>query len=167
MYVKTKTGYFSVLKIYGIDIFHYKQADKTAAYVNFAQAETRIGLLHKYIFTSGTPVLHSQREHVEYKLNKTEHEYRRYILDRQLWRFEIIEAEQQDRLAYLVIFGETKDELYRSIDSFLREMKDTSIECVTGESLLLMLKNYLCFDNKTEINTNDSAVSVMGRQRNL
>ncbi len=161
MYVKTRTGYFAVLKIYGIDIFHYKQADKTAAYINFAQAETRIGLPHKYIFTSGTPVLHTQREHIKYKLDKTEHEYRRYILDRQLWRFEIIEAEQQDRLTYLLIFGETKDELYKSIDSFLREMKDTSIECVTGENLLLMLTNYLCFENETDISTGDELLKLI------
>ena len=33
IYVKTKTGYISVLKIFGIDIFNYKQNDKSSAYV--------------------------------------------------------------------------------------------------------------------------------------
>lgn len=156
VYVKTKTGYFSVLKIYGIDIFNYKPADKSSAYINFAQAETRLSLPHKFIFMDGSPSMSEQITHVQHKLEKTEHYYRKFVLERQLNRFNIIEKEQRDRLAYLMIFGPTKDELSKATQSFIHEMKDTSIEYVSGDTLELMLSNYLKFHSDVSLNYDEN-----------
>ena len=46
-----KTQYMSLIAIYGIDIFHFSNDDKRAAFHNFAYATSMIKLPHKYIFS--------------------------------------------------------------------------------------------------------------------
>lgn len=144
-YIKTHTGYFVVMKISGIDIYNYKQADKASAFQNFAQAETRLALPHKYIFMDASPVMDAQKAHISYKLDGITHEYRRYLLERQLNRFDVIEKEQKDRLSYLMIFGETREELDKSIESYTAEMRDTAITVLEDGELIQMLSDYAKF----------------------
>lgn len=141
-------SYFAVLKICGVDIFNYQEEDKRTVYQFWAQAETRLGLPHKFIFMDSLPSLAPQREHILHKLENVTHEYRRFILEREINRFNILEDEQKDRVSYLMVFGKSIEELDKAVTSFILEMRDTALVSIEGDELKLMLSNYLKFENE-------------------
>ena len=77
---KNKKQYCCMLRIYGIDIFHYSEYDKEQVFSSFAAATSSLRIPHKFVFADAHPQLKSQIEYLEYKLNKTTHKYSAAVL---------------------------------------------------------------------------------------
>lgn len=140
-YIKTKSGFFAVLKIPGIDILGYRPEDQELAFLHFGRAEQLLKLPHKYLFMDSNPTLTQQKEFIKYRLEKTTHEYRRFLLQRQLDYFEHMEHNQRDRMAYLIIFSASLKELAENIEGYCTEMSDAPVSVVEGEELIRVLSN--------------------------
>lgn len=153
-YLKTSSGYACVVKISGIDIFHYSEDDQHICYTNFAQAELAIKLPHKYVFFDTTPSYINQKEFIKYKLEKQIHPYLKELLERQLFLFDSKEKSHKDRTSYLFIFGKNYSELDTAVDMFIHKMSDTVCEQIHSEELKKVLHNILSFDN-TECDINN------------
>lgn len=52
---------FTLLRISGIDIFHFLQDDAENAYDSFASATMALSSPHKYVFSDCSPLLNSQK----------------------------------------------------------------------------------------------------------
>lgn len=149
-YIKTRQGFFAVLKISGIDIMNYKEDDQELAYLHFGRAEQLLKLPHKYIFMDSNPDLSAQKKYIEHRLKRTTHEYRRFLLQRQLSFFAAFEEKQRDRLAYLSIFADSIKELDENIGEYMSAMTDTAVEICTGTELTKILANQ--YQIKWEVN---------------
>ena len=148
--VKTegKQQYISLLAISGIDIFHYTDEDMESVFRNFAKATIGMKLPHKYVFTHQTPYFGQQKEYLEHKISKTTHPYSKELLQKKLSELEGFEANHKDRLAYLIVFADSIDELEYSCTAFVRAMSDTDVETCQSDKAVEFFNSYLCFGQK-------------------
>ncbi|MFT3950663.1 MAG: hypothetical protein QM689_01645 [Oscillospiraceae bacterium] len=138
--------YICVIRISGIDIFGYSEADTNMVYGNFAKATIALKLPHKYVFTDSHPFLSANKEFLQYKLERTEHPFRRHLLAREIQRMELLEQNQQDRLAYLIVFGTYPDNLLKACREYISMMQiDTSVEICDKTEVMHVLHKYVNF----------------------
>ena len=81
---KSKRQYCCLLKIPGIDIFHYSSDDQESVFKNFASATMSLRIPHKYVFSDAHPNLKSQIDYLRYKMQKTEHIFSKAVLKNQI-----------------------------------------------------------------------------------
>lgn len=147
IYLKTSSGFACVVKISGIDIFHYSDDDQNICYNNFAAAELSLKFPHKYVFYDCSPSYTTQKEFIKYKLEKQNNPYLKELLQRQLFLFENNENNSKDRSAYLFIYGKNKTDLKNSAEMFIHKMSDTICEIVGAEELKRILHDILSFSD--------------------
>lgn len=153
-YVKTHNGYFCLLKISGIDIFHFSEPDQHSVFRNFAKAEGSVKLPHKYVFMDSKPNLQEQKDFMRYKLEKTTDEFKCFLLERQIDNFEILEQDQRDRLAYLLIFSDNTSDLENTANSYIFNMSDTAVEYCEDVELSTAVSSILKFSLEHDTATN-------------
>ena len=147
MYLKTSSGFACVVKISGIDIFHYSEDDQNICYSNFAEAELALRLPHKFVFYDCSPSYPTQKEFINYKLEKQTNPYLKELLERQLFLFDNNENSCKDRSAYLFIYGKNKADLNNATEMFIHKMSDTTCEVVKSEGLNTILHDILSFSD--------------------
>lgn len=140
---KNKKQYCCMLRIYGIDIFHYSEYDKEQVFSNFAAATSSLRIPHKFVFADAHPQLKSQIEYLEYKLNKTTHKYSAAVLKNQIEYLKNKEKTQRDKIAYLLIFGENPKQLKENAEMFADKMQDTYVELCDKKQISEFFTNYL------------------------
>ena len=132
-----KKEYYSVmLRIAGVDIFHFTDDDKSTAYRNFGKATKALDLPYKYIFANCTLNLSEQQRYINHKLKSAPNDNLGYYLERELKRFEYIEQNHRDRVSYLIIYGETESQAMIAATRYIADMQDTSVSiCNSSEQL--------------------------------
>jgi hypothetical protein len=150
IYLKTSSGFACVVKISGIDIFHYSDDDQNMCYNNFAAAELSLKLPHKYVFYDCSPSYPTQKEFINYKLEKQNNPYLKELLQRQLFLFDNNENNCKDRSAYLFIYGKNKSDLKNAAEMFIHKMSDTICEIVEAEGLTRILHDILPFSDSND-----------------
>jgi len=163
-YIKTSSGFYSIIKIDGIDIFHYVERDQDSCYYNFAQAEMNLNIPHKYVFVDSTPNYEKQKQFIAYKLLKQVHPYLEELLERQLFLFSQHEEHSKDRSAYVILFSETTAQLDKSMDMFIHEMKDTVCNVCEDMQIIKVLSSMLTFDSFNEYDNVLESVCPSGLQ---
>lgn len=147
---ENKEYYISMLAISGVDIFHYIDEDREAAYRNFATASSSLEIPHKYIFTDIRPNLSSQKDFLRYKIAKSNSDFSRVMLEKRRGELEYLELNHYDRLAYLIVYSEDKRKLDDSLEMYLSRMTDTNIEICDENLMLRVLHKVMTFDTEKE-----------------
>lgn len=137
----------AILRISGIDIFHFLAEDRENTYDNYASATMQLTLPNKYVFTDCSPLLKSQIEFFEYKLQKTKNNYCRMLIQREIDRLKKFELEHRDKLSYLMVFGDEQT-LKKETKRFMDSMIDTCIRPCEQNEIMEFLVKYMCFDEK-------------------
>lgn len=134
-----------VLRILGIDIFHYSEVDQDSIYKNFASATMAIHTPARYIFTDAHPRLSQQIDFLNYKLDKCNQRFSSALLRQQISGMKDIESEHRDRLAYLLLFSvdDNERELFETAERYSSLMLDTSVEICDYEQTVEFIQNYL------------------------
>ncbi len=140
---KAKRRYCCVLRIFGIDIFHYSENDKEQVYNNFATATMALRVPYKYVFTDAHPQLKSQIEYLEYKLSRTTHKYSSAVLENQIRFMKQKEENQRDKLAYLMLFSDEIESLKTNAKDFYDHMQDTGVEYCEKSHIEEFFVNYM------------------------
>lgn len=148
-HVGTSAGYACVIKISGIDIFHYSEDDQHICYDHFAQAELALRLPHKFVFLDEKPNYSKQKEFIKYKLEKQNNPYLKELLQRQLLVFDEKEQSHTDRAAYLFIYGKTIAEIDTASDMFISKMPDTCCTRLDENEIKYVLRNILTFGHNS------------------
>ena len=143
--IKGENRYAAVLKISGTDIFHFTDSDKRGVFDRFSKAVRSLDIPSKYIFTTSRPSLADQKEYIRYKLERAKNEGCRELLSRQDRWLSYIEENQQDRVAYLLMFASSEEKLSRSVREYIFSMSDTELHQCVGEELRAAIKQILCF----------------------
>ena len=73
-----------ILRVLGIDIFHYSEQDQYSTFKNFASATSAIHIPCRYVFSDAVPNLSQQINFLNYKLDKCEHRFARALLNQQI-----------------------------------------------------------------------------------
>ena len=152
-----KTSKCLILRVLGIDIFHYSDADKDSSFKNFASATMAIHSPSRYIFTDAHPRLDQQIEFLKYKLDKCDQRFSSALLRQQINGMKEIENEHRDRLAYLLLFcdaAEDENTLYEEADRYASQMIDTSVEIADYDQTVEFLHNYLGSKSNTVMPNN-------------
>lgn len=140
--------YYSVmLKISGVDIFHFTDEDKMNAYRNFGRATKSLDLPYKYIFSTSSVSLDEQKKYVSYKLKTCNNQSQQYYLKREHNRFEYIENNHYDRVCYLVIYGKNKVEVKTNATRYICEMQDTSVVLLSSDEQVDVFSNIIKSSN--------------------
>lgn len=145
--INQKETTFTLLRISGIDIFHFLQDDAETAYESFASATMALSFPHKYIFSDCSPLLKSQKDFLMFKLNKAPNEYCKLLIKREIDRIEAFETNHRDKLAYLIIFGEPA-KLEKERKRFIDLMTDTVVRVCEPDEVIEFLEKYMCFDEQ-------------------
>lgn len=143
---KNKTVNCLVLRILGIDIFHYSEADQDSTFNNFAAATMAIHSPCRYVFTDAHPTLTQQLDFLTYKREKSKHRFATALINQQIKAMEDKEVNHRDRLAYLLLFGDNEKELIETANEYAARMSDTSVELAEEEQIREFLHNYLGAD---------------------
>lgn len=151
-----KTQYISLIAIYGIDIFHFSNDDKRAAFHNFAYATSMIKLPHKYIFSRKAPELSSQKNFLEYKRTQSTHSYTKALLSNKIEELNNLEKNHKIKLAYLMIFSEDIEDLYDGTERFCDTVKENTVEICSFRQFVYFVRNYINFTDKSEVYSNSS-----------
>jgi hypothetical protein len=118
--VRLKTGFAAVIHIPGIDIINYKPNDKEYSFYTFGQATQVCPVPFKVVFLSDHADYAEQLGNLRARLEKTEHPYRRYLLQRQAEWLEYYQTAQTDRFAYLFFLGATAPEASDAAELYIR-----------------------------------------------
>ncbi len=146
--------YLTIVKINGTDIFHFTENDKHMAYENFSNATKALDLPYKYIFTTCKPTLSDQKKQISHKLANARHAFQKQLLERELNRMDYIEHNQCDKLAYLLLFGDSEREVIESAERYRAQMLDVSAELCKGEEQIFALQQILRFDDIRAVGNN-------------
>lgn len=150
VFERKTSKYVSVLKIPGIDIFHFTESDQRTVFENFSRATRTLDISYKYIFTNQLPSLKEQKKYIDYKTQKTNHTFRKQLLERQKSWMEFIEANQRDRIAYLLLFSDSPEQLRLSSDRYISAMSDTGATVCVGSELKSAIAQILNFSASNE-----------------
>lgn len=145
---KSKRQYCCLLKIPGIDIFHYSSDDQESVFKNFASATMSLRIPHKYVFSDAHPNLKSQIDYLRYKMQKTEHIFSKAVLKNQIALLEKKQETQRDKLAFLLLFSDNIEELHENADSYIDNMQDTGVEYCEKYQIEEFFMNYMCCNEK-------------------
>jgi len=126
-----KKEFVCILKIYGIDIFHYSQTDKNTVFTNYASAEASLNMPHRYVFTDTRPVLESQLGFLRYKQSKAQQGFTKAYLRNRIQYLEDREKNHFDGISYLLLFSEESDKLLKKANEYMYKMRDVQIEICT------------------------------------
>lgn len=132
-----------ILRILGIDIFHYSDNDKELIYRNFAAATMSVHLPCRYIFSDAHPVLSEQLSFLNYKKEKSKHAFSNALLQQQIDIYHYKEKNQRDKLTYLLMFSDNVAELEENAKNFIYRMSDTSVEKADRSQIVELLHNYM------------------------
>ena len=147
-YNRKEKALVSFMKIEGIDIFHYSEADRISVCNNYAAATTALRLPHKYVFTSRHPDLKSNIDFISYKINNSEG-FGTVLLEKEREKLEYNADYHNDNLAYVLVFGEKdgKEKLIKNTSDYISYMIDTTVTRCTREEIYALVKKYLsCAD---------------------
>lgn len=123
-----KKSLILVLRISGIDIFHFTESDISSVCSNFANATNALRCDYRYVFTSRPVNLASQRAFLNHKVNTTEDPFRKKMLQRKISELDYAESNFRERLSYLVLFGDNASQLVKQAELYISAMRDTNIE---------------------------------------
>lgn len=147
-YNRKEKALVSFMKIEGIDIFHYSEADRISVCNNYAAGTTALRLPHKYVFTSRHPDLKSNIDFISYKINNSEG-FGTVLLEKEREKLEYNADYHNDNLAYVLVFGEKdgKEKLIKNTSDYISYMIDTTVTRCTREEIYALVKKYLsCAD---------------------
>lgn len=145
---KSKRQYCCLLRISGIDIFHYSLDDQESVFKNYASATMALRIPHKYVFSDAHPNLKSQIEYLRYKMNKTTHAFSKAVLRNQIALLERKQETQRDKLAFLMLFSDNLEELHENANFYIDNMQDTSVEYCEKYQIEEFFMNYMCCNEK-------------------
>ena len=145
---KSKRQYCCLLRISGIDIFHYSLDDQESVFKHFASATMSLRIPHKYVFSDAHPNLKSQIEYLRYKMNKTTHAFSKAVLRNQIALLERKQETQRDKLAFLMLFSDNLEELHENANSYIDNMQDTNVEYCEKYQIEEFFMNYMCCNEK-------------------
>lgn len=123
-----KKEFVLVMKISGIDIFHFTDADISSVCSNFAAATNALRCEYKYIFSSKPVNLASQKQFIRHKIERTDDPFKKKMLARKLNELEYAENNYRERLSYLLLFGNDRLQLKKQADIYCSLMRDTTVE---------------------------------------
>ena len=154
-----KKQYVLAMRISGIDIFHFSDADIYSACRNFAAATNALRCEFKYIFTSDPADLSAQRAYLQYKQQRTDHAYRKKMLDIKLGQLDYAEQHYREKLSYLLLFGDRAESLYKQAAQYISAMSvDTNVEiCDKAETLELFGK----LMRRTDISSHNDGYDIV------
>ncbi len=144
LFCQNKKTFCCLVKISGIDIFHYTDEDKAQAFRNFAAATMSLHIPYKFVFTDAHPQLQSQIDYLSYKERKTTHPLAKKVLQNQIHILKDKEKTQSDKLAFLMLFSDSHQELQQSADSFADNMTDTNVERCEKNQVFDFFCNLMC-----------------------
>lgn len=130
------------VKIKGIDVEGLKAEDRETVFLAWGAAEKSCGLKHKIVLCDVRPVFTSQQTHVERLLKRTEHPFRRSILERELSWIEHFKKTQKDREGFVMFFSDDPDEIADACRRYAGHLNAAQIQCSTCDwsDCLLLIK---------------------------
>lgn len=147
-----KSQYLAVIKIFGIDYESLSPDDISTAFSSFAKATQSIKLPHKYVFTTSQPDLHAQLDYITYKQEKTESNYEKYLLQREVDRFNYFADSREDRQDYMLVTADNPQDLTRGIGRYINSLKNiTAATICTPTESTYFLQRYLTLNSPEAI----------------
>ncbi|MBQ9531599.1 MAG: type IV secretion system DNA-binding domain-containing protein [Eubacterium sp.] len=123
-----KKSLLLIMRISGIDIFHFTESDISSVCNNFANATNALRCEYRYVFTSRPVNLSAQRSFLNHKINSTADPFRKKMLQRKLNELDYAESNYRERLSYLILFGDNSVQLNKQAELYISAMRDTNIE---------------------------------------
>ena len=140
-----------ILRILGIDIFHYSDNDKEAIYRNFAAATMSVHIPCRYVFSDAHPILTEQIDFLNYKKERSSHTFSSVLLQQQIDIYKYKEKHQRDKLTYLMMFSDKASELEENAKNFIHRMSDTSVEIADKSQITEFLHNFMGTAHDTDV----------------
>ena len=141
-YLKKKL-YAMLLRISGIDIFHFTDEDIYSVCSNFAKATNALRVEHKYVFSNIPVNLDTQKDYIRHKIQRTDHPFRKKMLQNKLHEMELAEQYRTERLSYLILFSEDTDSLHKQSQQYISAMRDTTVEVCDRPEAIRFFASYM------------------------
>lgn len=138
-----KKLYAMLMRISGIDIFHFTDEDIYSVCHNFAKATNALRVDYKYVFSNVPVNLTTQKDYIQHKIQRTQHPFRRKMLENKLADMELAEQYRTERLSYLILFSEDKDKLHKQSQLYIEAMRDTSVEICEKQEAVRFFASYM------------------------
>lgn len=141
----TDSVYVAVVSIFGCDIMNFKDSDIRNAFNSYASATMAVKALdYKYVFTDSSPILDEQKKHIEYRLSKVDNPKCKEILHREYEWMSNIEVNQNDRQAYLLVYGKNINELNEAVCRYINSMTGyCNVQRLSADDELFFMKKLL------------------------
>ena len=137
-----------LLKISGIDIFHFTDEDIYSVCSNFAKATNALRVEYKYVFYTKPVNLDRQKAYIQHKIMRTDHPFRKKMLEIKYSQMEAAEQNRKERLSYLILFSEEKDKLIKQSQMYITAMRDTNVEICDKTEAIRFYASYFCRTDK-------------------
>ena len=140
---RNQQEYLLVMKISGIDIFHFTDEDIYSVCSNFASATMTLRCQYKYIFSSKPVNLSNQKKYITHKMQTTTHPYKKRMLSNKLSELDYAEKHYRERLSYLMLFGDKPEQLEKQALQYIAAMKDTNVELCSRQETIELVASML------------------------
>ena len=138
-----KKNLLLMMRISGIDIFHFTDADISSVCSNFANATNALRCEYRYVFSSKPVNLTNQRQFIEHKISVTDDPFKKKMLMRKLSELDYAEKNFRERLSYLMLFGDNRSQLVKQAELFISAMRDTTIEICDPQEICKVLASIM------------------------
>lgn len=147
---KGKPVMAGVLAITGMDIYNMQSYERDSVFYNMARATLSLRSNHKYIFTSKTPYLASQKAFVKHKTARAVNKYAQSLLSEQLSLFDSFENNHFDRMAYLFIYDTNEKKIRDAAKRYMSQMTDINVSWCSEEEIIETMNKLLTLNTATE-----------------
>jgi len=130
------------VKIKGIDVEGLRDQDRESVYRAWGAAEQSCSLSHKIVLCDVRPDFSTQLENTERLLQRTEHPFRRQLLEREKNWIKHFQANQKDREGFVLFYSKDPQEIADACRRYAGHLTASNIQCVTcnWNDCLLLIK---------------------------
>lgn len=135
MMLKIRGGQLAgTLHVHGIDADGMHQDDKERLYYAWTNAEMTCELPRKIVLCDAKTSLARQKEHIHYRLQNTDSEYCKWLLQRELLWVEEFEKTQRERIGYVIFYGADPSVIRSAMRLYASKLSAAQIKAVPVET---------------------------------